>query len=42
MINTRMRAKVAWSATLIGASMLVASAATAEPVEPVFDKPGVR
>ena len=33
MINTRMRAKVACAAALIGASMLVASAATAEPVD---------
>ena len=41
MINTRMRAKVACAAALIGASMLVASAATAEPVDD-FDKPGVR
>jgi hypothetical protein len=33
MINTRMRAKVACAAALIGASMLFANAATAEPVD---------
>jgi len=33
MINTHMRAKVACAASLIGASMLFASAATAEPIE---------